>query len=60
MKTINISVPDFARMKGVSRQAIVQQLNRNILYPEIVSAKKIGGVWVLWVLKSWYDGKNNH
>jgi hypothetical protein len=56
MKTIQISVPKFAMLKGISRQAVVQQLRRGNLYPEILGFKKIGGVYILHVLKSWHDG----
>lgn len=56
MKTVQISAPEFAMLKGISRQAVVQNLQRGNLYPEILRFKKIGSVYVLTVLKSWHDG----
>ena len=58
MKTIMLSVTEFAILKGITRQAVIEYLNKGKLYPEIVDYKKVGNTYVLHVLKSFYDNKH--
>ena len=58
MKTIELSVTQFANIKGISRQAVIEYLKKGKLYPEIISYKKVGNTYVLHVLKSFYDNKH--
>ena len=57
MKTIQISVTEFASLYGVSGQAVRKQLGKGVLYSQMTGAQKIGNSWIVTVLKSWYDSK---
>jgi MarR-like DNA-binding transcriptional regulator SgrR of sgrS sRNA len=55
MKTIQISVKEFADLWGCTPRAVQATLKRGNSYTPIVAQKKIGKAWVLTVLKDWYN-----
>ena len=57
MKTITITVLEFAQIYGCSRRHVNNMLANDTVPPEIVSYRKSSGTWLIEVLKSYYDAK---
>lgn len=58
-KTIQCSVVEYAGLRGISRQAVLQFIAANKDLIHVVSRKKIGRAWILDVDKDFYD-ENKH
>ena len=59
MKTVTLSLKQFADLYGVSGQAVRKQLAKGVLYSPMVNARKIGHSWVIDVLTTWYESKQS-
>jgi hypothetical protein len=50
MKTRKLSVSQYAKEKGISRQAVLKRLHPNVLpLPNVIKAEKIGSTWILTI-----------
>lgn len=57
MKTITITVREYAELYGCSPRYVNQVLNDGDLLTAMVNIRKSGGTWLIDVLKWWYDSK---
>ena len=58
MKTIQISVKEFAKAWGITPRAVQATLQRGSTYTPIIRSVMVGNSYVLTVKKDWYDLKN--
>lgn len=59
MKTITVTVSEYANKYGCSREFVSRQLRKGTGMTGMVSWRKIDGrtgSWMIEVLKGWYDG----
>lgn len=66
MKTIQCSVSEYGALrmrpngKPMTRQAIIEYLQRKKELPGVISSKKIGNFWVLEIDQNFYDQKKHN
>jgi hypothetical protein len=55
MKTVQVSVKEFAFRYGHSIRHVQKRIQDNVLYPQIRRVTKIANTYVLTVDKTWYE-----
>jgi len=60
MKTLNLTVTEFAQLYGSRPETVRQQLGRGATYPPIIRVSRFGRAYVLTVLKSWVDAQKEY
>jgi hypothetical protein len=55
MKKIQCSVTEYATLRGISRQAVLERLKENKILLHVLSYKKIGNTWILDVDRQFYN-----
>jgi hypothetical protein len=60
MKTLNLTVTEFAQLYGARPETVRQQLGRGATYPPILKVSRFGRAYKLTVLKSWVDAQKEY